>query len=426
MKRKAVAFCLAVMLSATMTTGCNKAEADAFVESTSTAEVPEEITKEEATPETMTEKEIEGEKARESTEEEKTVLEKIFPEIKERFVVSNSRQVNLTAALDDEYGVVKEIRVAETDLKTDEEGTFTVTYYVTVYMDRMSDAQEAIKNNSEIAKAESDVPEKTEVISLTEKATVVSKEKADELIKNGEQVITDLGKEYVPEEEKKDSETSKGTVDKKTDTKVKENEKTPATPETKKETETQKVDTSKTPSNGSTSGTASSPKEPEKTTEEKQPSSSGSSKPSQPSSETQKPASQETHTHTWTPQTKTVHHDAEYQLVYVVDKPAWTEDIYVDQPVYETVAAVRCGCGAEFPDYSGWCAHEEYYGDVMNDFSHGSYSVVYHQIQTGTEKVYVRTDTHPEEGHMESKIVKDAYDEEVVTGYKCSGCGATK
>ena len=55
----------------------------------------------------------------------------------------------------------------------------------------------------------------------------------------------------------------------------------------------------------------------------------------------------------------------------------------------------------------------------------GTYTKQFQEV-IGTETIH-----HDEEGHWETKIVKEAsteaaYDEEVITGYKCSGCGATK
>lgn len=419
MKRKALALCIAVMISATMTTGCVDSEQKVQNESSVVSETNEQITAEESTPTTMTEEELKEEEAREATKSEQEVIEKIIPDIKERFVVAKSKQVNLAATLEDEFDVVKEIKVAETDMRTDKEGTFSVTYHITVYPDRMEHLQEIIRNNQEIAKADPEEKTHTEVISLKEKATVVSKEKADELIFKGEPVITDLGKEYTPKTEEKKTDSTKATDNK-------DNDKPSSDKGTKKDPEKQESENVKKPS-GNSSSVNSSQKESANSADTEKPASSASTtKPAATPPVTKEPSKQETHSHTWTEQKKTVHHDAVYELVYVVDKTAWDEDIYVDQAVYETVPAVKCGCGAEFPDYSGWCAHEEYYGDELNDYSHGSYSVVYHQYQTGTEKVYVRTDHHPDEGHMESKVVKDAYDEEIVTGYKCSGCGATK
>ena len=40
-------------------------------------------------------------------------------------------------------------------------------------------------------------------------------------------------------------------------------------------------------------------------------------------------------------------------------------------------------------------------------------------VQTGVNH-------HEAEGHYEPQVIKEAYDETVVTGYKCESCGAEK
>lgn len=133
------------------------------------------------------------------------------------------------------------------------------------------------------------------------------------------------------------------------------------------------------------------------------------------------------HTHSWVEQKKTVHHDAVTSLVWIVDQAAYDEPDYVEEYTYDTISKVQCrACGSEFDTYDQWITHSDSYID-NGDYSHGSYSVVYHQIQTGSQMVPTGTYTHHKEvGHWENQVVKAAYDEEVVTGYKCSGCEATK
>ena len=132
------------------------------------------------------------------------------------------------------------------------------------------------------------------------------------------------------------------------------------------------------------------------------------------------------HTHTWNPVTTTVHHEAtgHYEDVVVgtrtvVDKEAW------DEPVYEWRAyAIRCkACGDEFQNMTELNKHAMYYDD-LDDYSHGSYEVLYRNEQVDT--VHHEAETH-EEDIKEKRWVEDtaAYDETVITGYTCS-CGATK
>lgn len=101
-------------------------------------------------------------------------------------------------------------------------------------------------------------------------------------------------------------------------------------------------------------------------------------------------SSQPTHTHTWEPI---------YQSKWVQDSAAW------DEPIYSTTVKYRCSaCGALFNTVDEWADHDE---DVHNlNSSYSSKSVT---TQTGTKH-------HDATGHYE----------QVVVGYRCSGCGATK
>ena len=100
--------------------------------------------------------------------------------------------------------------------------------------------------------------------------------------------------------------------------------------------------------------------------------------------------SQPTHTHTWEPV---------YQSTWVQDSAAW------DEPAYSTVVKYRCSvCGKLFDSVLDWDDHD---ADV-HGFT-GSYSTKAVQVQTGTTH-------HDATGHYE----------QVVVGYRCTGCGATK
>ena len=94
------------------------------------------------------------------------------------------------------------------------------------------------------------------------------------------------------------------------------------------------------------------------------------------------------HTHNWVEQTKTVHHDAVTKSVHICNV-----------------------CGAQFDSSSGLSAH---FKDALKN-------------KTGCKKSSGRVDTITvQEAYDEKALVKDAWDETVVTGYKCSGCGAVK
>ena len=142
------------------------------------------------------------------------------------------------------------------------------------------------------------------------------------------------------------------------------------------------------------------------------------------------------HTHTWVEVKETRHHDAVYETVHhdavtedvwVVDSPgqnAWDEEV----PKYTVITKVFChGCDASFTTAQGLIEHQDTTG-------HMGYYDKQIQEQVGTETIH--HDAVPEVGHWETKeitaaydetvVAKEAYDEQVITGYKCSTCGATK
>lgn len=147
-------------------------------------------------------------------------------------------------------------------------------------------------------------------------------------------------------------------------------------------------------------------------------SSSGSNttKPTTPT-EPEKP----THTHTWVEQTQVVHHDEvghneEYKELV---SAAWTEEV----PVYEMKEHRICsGCGIDVTNLNQQelTAHKKQH--VLNGENGGHYSQ-WVQEQTGTKTI-----THEAVYETKTRWIVDqaAYDETVVTGYKCSECGETK
>lgn len=142
------------------------------------------------------------------------------------------------------------------------------------------------------------------------------------------------------------------------------------------------------PSGGNGGGSASKPSGGNSSSKPSGGSSSGggSSQPSKPS-----------HTHSWVAQTTVVHHEATGH--------------YESVPVYGTVVYRHCtACGQELAnDAAAWKEHS------MAHIKSGvncSFYTVSKQVQTGTEQKWVQDSA--------------AWDETVTTGYKCSGCGATK
>lgn len=115
--------------------------------------------------------------------------------------------------------------------------------------------------------------------------------------------------------------------------------------------------------------------------------------------------SQPAHTHSWEPVYKTVHHDEVTEKRWVVDQAAW------DEPIYE-YRNVCNACGASFTGNADVvCDHIELEHD-------GGASYTNQPFEIGTKH-------HDEVGHYETVVVTAAWDEQVITGYKCS-CGETK
>ena len=146
------------------------------------------------------------------------------------------------------------------------------------------------------------------------------------------------------------------------------------------------------------------------------------------------------HTHTWTPVTKKVHHDATYKTVWVQDTAAWDETV-VTKEAWDEPQLEWCGicneCGHVFRAgedilvhmesgcWSSW--HDEWVqvGTVHHD---AETTVVHHDAVYNTVHHEAETTVvhHEATGHNEQVVDQAAWDEDVVTGYKCSGCGATK
>ena len=128
------------------------------------------------------------------------------------------------------------------------------------------------------------------------------------------------------------------------------------------------------------------------------------------------------HVHSWVTKFRTVHHDA---VTEVVDQPAYTEPVYEEQPVYETIAVYVCDvCGEDFENVG---EHSETHIDWETFTNPFHYHVEFRQgAQTGTEMVQTGSITHHEVSHIETRVVKAACDEKVPDGYVCTGCGAVK
>lgn len=167
------------------------------------------------------------------------------------------------------------------------------------------------------------------------------------------------------------------------------------------------------------------------------------------------------HTHNWVAVTKIVHHDAVTSQVWkedtvawdetVVTKAAWDEQVLsqaaydeqvlvseaYDEPVYGRVDICN-NCGHEFWDpsddinehmaagcWSGWHTEPRQIGTTHHDAVYNTvhHDAVYTTVHHDAETTVVH---HEATGHYETVVTQAAWDETVTTGYKCSGCGATK
>lgn len=167
------------------------------------------------------------------------------------------------------------------------------------------------------------------------------------------------------------------------------------------------------------------------------------------------------HTHNWVAVTTTVHHDAVTSQVWKEDSAAWDETVVTkaawdeqqlvqdaydenklvqdayDEPVYEWVDICN-RCGHVFLDpnedinehmaagcWSSWHAEMMQTGSVHHDAVYQTvhHDAVYQTVHHDAETTVVH---HDATGHYETVVTQAAWDETVVTGYTCSGCGATK
>ena len=167
------------------------------------------------------------------------------------------------------------------------------------------------------------------------------------------------------------------------------------------------------------------------------------------------------HTHAWVPVTSVVHHDATYKTVWVQDSAAWDETVITkaawdeqvlvqdaydenvmisdayDEPVYDWVDICN-ECGHKFLDpnedidvhmgagcWSSW--HDEWM-QVGTTHHDAVYQTVHHEAtyQTVHHEAETTIVHHDATGHNEQAVEKAAWDETVITSYKCSDCGVTK
>ena len=118
------------------------------------------------------------------------------------------------------------------------------------------------------------------------------------------------------------------------------------------------------------------------------------------------------HQHNWVAQTKTVHHDAQYKTVH---HDAVTHQVWHDAVTEEHYICNQCGADIT----------SDPWGHLDNSLMNGGNCGSYHSTYVTVKQGYYETVTD-QAAYDEQVQVRDAWDETVTTGYKCSSCGATK
>lgn len=118
------------------------------------------------------------------------------------------------------------------------------------------------------------------------------------------------------------------------------------------------------------------------------------------------------HQHNWVAQTKTVHHDAQYKTVH---HDAVTHQVWHDAVTEEHYICNQCGADIT----------SDPWGHLNNSLMNGGNCGAYHSTYVTVKQGYYETVTD-QAAYDEQVQVRDAWDETVTTGYKCSSCGATK
>lgn len=291
-------------------------------------------------------------------------------------------------------------------VKVGESGTYTVTFISPVNADgsiykvpskkvTAGKADKTVATGVTFDKVDADKVTKDDL-------TTIAKDVA-EAVKKGDSTLTgDKGAEVVKKFEdniKKNPNADTDAVEKETEKaqesakEEKSDAKTPETSDSKKSDSSSKKDEGKSdskPSGGNSSNSGSN-------------SNSGSS-----SKKDDTPA----HQHNWVAQTKTVHHDAQYKTVH---HDAVTHQVWHDAVTEEHYICNQCGADIT----------SDPWGHINNSLMNGGNCGSYHSTYVTVKQGYYETVTD-QAAYDEQVQVRDAWDETVTTGYKCSSCGATK
>lgn len=236
--------------------------------------------------------------------------------------------------------------------------------------------------------------------------TAIAKDVA-EAVKKGDSTLTgDKGAEVV----KKFEDNIKKNPNADTDAVEKETEKAQeSAKEEKSDAKTPETSDSKKSDSGSSNG---SKKDEGKSDSKPSGGNSSNSGSNSNSGSSSKKDDTPAHQHNWVAQTKTVHHDAQYKTVH---HDAVTHQVWHDAVTEEHYICNQCGADIT----------SDPWGHINNSLMNGGNCGSYHSTYVTVKQGYYETVTD-QAAYDEQVQVRDAWDETVTTGYKCSSCGATK
>ena len=383
-----------------------------------------------------------------STKLDEDAIKDTYTGIGDMYVLEGSKDVDYLDGVLYDSSIVKGIDVDSSKVDTSKTGKYKITFGITAdrkAYDAFRDAfikSETAKDKTSADKTKTDKESadkiKTETVKVKKDTVVVNKDEAqkladqDKLVRtdNGETVKKSDGTEVKTEQkapastavtggnvvdasaktEVKPEITAMPTMDPKEEAKKEETKKEESKKDNKKE-ETKKPSTSGGKDNsGSTHKPGSGSNSTGNTSKPGKPN-SGSNNSNSGNSSNNKPS----HTHNWVNITKTVNHPAVthqedvYENRQVKVKDAWDEKVYV-----KTVKTCR-QCGFSTSNPSEMTNHMLENGHSCS--SQDIYKTVHHDAVYETQRVKTGTKT---------VVDKVAWTETVVTGKKCTSCGAAK
>ena len=295
-------------------------------------------------------------------------------------------------------------------VKVGESGTYTVTFISPVNADgsiykvpskkvTAGKADKTVATGVTFDKVDADKVTKDDL-------TAIAKDVA-EAVKKGDSTLTgDKGAEVV----KKFEDNIKKNPNADTDAVEKETEKAQeSAKEEKSDAKTPETSDSKKSDSGSSNG---SKKDEGKSDSKPSGGNSSNSGSNSNSGSSSKKDDTPAHQHNWVAQTKTVHHDAQYKTVH---HDAVTHQVWHDAVTEEHYICNQCGADIT----------SDPWGHINNSLMNGGNCGSYHSTYVTVKQGYYETVTD-QAAYDEQVKVRDAWDETVTTGYKCSSCGATK